>query len=54
MDAADCYEALLDMGVSAESLNLVSNINGFSVSTFEDVLFAMFGYRHFDQLDDDC
>ena len=39
-------------GVSEETLRIISSINGHSVETYESVLFAVTGYRSFDQLEE--
>ena len=44
------WEALLDMGVSEETLQCVTNINGYSEETMEDILYAVFGERSFDYI----
>lgn len=43
------WNLLLDMGVSYETLKVVTDINGFSYETLCDILFAVFGYRDFEQ-----
>jgi hypothetical protein len=45
------WDELMEMGVSEETLRIVTNINGYSLETLEDVLYATTGYRSFDQLD---
>lgn len=35
-----------------EELQLITNINGFTVETLEDVLYAKIGYRSWDQFQD--
>lgn len=39
--------------MSDETLLVVSKILGNTVKTLEKVLYVMYGYRHFDQLDDE-
>ena len=48
----DAYGILLDLGVTAQAIDLVLNINGDSIDTYRDILFATTGYRDFDQLGD--
>ena len=48
-DANDAWQLLLDEGVSEETLQVVTDINGFSVETLDDVCYAKFG-MHLDQL----
>ena len=46
MDTKTAYDALIEAGVATEGeLALVTNINGYSLETLEDVLYARTGYR---------
>ena len=46
MDTETAYKALIEAGVATEGeLALVTNINGYSLETIEDVLYARTGYR---------
>lgn len=47
------WDTLIDMGTSEEALQLVSKINGYSLETMESVLYAVYGYHSFDQLEDE-
>ena len=47
------WETLIGMGVSQETLQVVTSIDGYSMETFENVLYAKFGLRSFDQLSED-
>lgn len=47
------WDTLLELGVSEETLQVVTDINGYNLNTMEDVLYAKFGYRSFDQLDEE-
>ena len=48
------YGFLIDSGiVSEDALQLVVNINGYSIDTLDDVLYAATGYRSLDQLTDE-
>lgn len=51
MDIQEMWDALLNMGVSEETLQIVTSINGYSEETLEDVLYAAFGYRTFEQVE---
>ena len=51
MTTREMWELLETMGVSEETLQIVTNINGYSTETMENVLYAAFGYNSFDQLD---
>ena len=50
MDKNKAWDALLEQGVSEDTLQVVTAINGWSMDTMEAVLFAVTGYRSFDQL----
>ena len=46
MNTETAYEALIEAGVATVGeLELVTNINGYSLETLEDVLYARTGYR---------
>lgn len=51
MNPSEAFDRLLDMGVSEETLVIISAINGHNLDTYQDVLFAKFGYRSFEQMD---
>lgn len=48
----NAWDTLLNMGVSEQTLDIVTSINGYSFETLEDVLYAYAGYRSFDQIED--
>lgn len=50
MDKDTLWDQLIDLGVSEQTLRIVTSINGYSVSTLEDILYAHSGYNSFDQL----
>ncbi len=50
MAISDMWNKLLDMGVSEETLNIITDINGYSEETLCDVLYAYAGYRSFEQI----
>lgn len=47
------WESLVNLGVSEETLRIITDINGYSMETMEDVLYAVTGYRTFDQLEEE-
>lgn len=50
----NAWDYLVDNGItSEETLRVVTNINGYSLETLEDVLYATTGYRSFEQLDEE-
>lgn len=44
------WNVLLEMGVEEQTLNIITDINGYDEETLQDVLYAYAGYRDFDQL----
>ena len=47
----EVYEALIEeYGVSEEALQLITNINGYSMHTLNEVIYAIFGYRSLEQM----
>lgn len=45
------WDYLIDScNVSEDTLKIVTNINGYSLETLEDVLYAVTGYRSFEQV----
>ena len=51
IDKVEAWDALIEQGVSEDTLTVVTAINGWSTGTMEEVLFAVTGYRSFDQLE---
>lgn len=47
----EMWSELLRFGVSEQTLQIVTCINGYSVDTLKDILYAHTGYRSFEQLD---
>lgn len=47
MDKNEMWDRLLELGVSEQTLQVVTDINGFSEETMEDILYAVTGYRNF-------
>lgn len=41
------------VGVSEETLQVVTDINGYSEQTMLDILYAVTGYRNFEQLEEE-
>ena len=53
MDKNQMWDALLNQGLSEETLQIVTAINGYSDKTMTDILYAATGYRTFDQIPED-
>jgi hypothetical protein len=48
----EIYAYIIDNGIaSEEALDLITNINGYSVDTLNDVIYALTGYRSMEQLE---
>lgn len=47
------WDTLLELGVSEQTLQIVTSINGYNLETLDDILYAHAGYRSFDQLDEE-
>lgn len=45
------WQRLIDLGVSEQTLEIVTSIIGYSRATFDSVLYAHTSYRSFDQLE---
>lgn len=52
MDKDQMWDALIVEGVTEQTLQIITAINGYSTGTLLDVLYAATGYRDFDQLED--
>ncbi len=46
------WEILEVLGVSEQTLKIVTSINGYTEETMNDILYAHTGYRTFDQLEE--
>ena len=51
MAKAEMWDKLEDLGVSEQTIQIVTDINGYTEETLCDILYAYSGYRSFDQLD---
>lgn len=49
----EMWDTLLELGVSEQTLQIITDINGYDADTMRDVLYAHTGYRTFDQLDEE-
>ena len=47
----EMWDRLLSLGVCEQTLQIVTDINGYSEETLLDILYAATGYRNFEQLD---
>lgn len=46
------WDKLEELGVSEQTLQIVTSINGYNRETMDDVLYAHTGLRSFDQIGD--
>ena len=46
----EMWDILERLGVTEQTLQIVTSINGYSAETLEDILYVHTGYRSFDQL----
>jgi hypothetical protein len=53
MTVSDAWERLIELGISEQALRIVTNINGYNLDTLEDVLYSEYGYRNFEQFNDE-
>ena len=44
------WDKLIKLGVNEETINVVTRINGYNLESLESILYAVFGYRSFDQV----
>lgn len=51
MGVNEIWDRLKDIGVEEQTLQIVTDINGFTKETLLDVLYAYSGYRNFEQME---
>jgi len=44
------WDTLLEMGISEQTLQIVTSIDGYNMKTLENVLYVHAGYNSFEQL----
>ena len=49
-DKKKAWNTLRELGVSEETLQIVTSINGYTFETLESILYAALGYESFDQI----
>jgi len=50
----ELWQKLIDEGLFTEDeLQLITNINGYSIETLNDCLYARYGYRSYEQMTDE-
>ena len=46
----EMWDTLLDLGVSEQTLQVVTDINGYNEQSMKNILYSVTGYNDFDQL----
>ena len=46
----EMLDTLLDLGLSEQTLQIVTDINGYNEQSMKDILYSVTGYNDFDQL----
>lgn len=52
MDKNEMWDRLLELGVYGQTLQIVTDIQGYSEGTMLDILYAFTGYRSFEQMEE--
>jgi hypothetical protein len=47
------WDKLLELGISEDTLQIITNINGYNEKTLNDVLYSKFGYRDIKQMEEE-
>ena len=47
----NAWDTLMALGVSEQTLQIVTSINGYTMETMTDILYAATGLRSFEQVD---
>jgi predicted ATPase len=47
------WDKLIELGISEDTLQIITNINGYNEDTLNDVLYAKFGYRDIKQMEEE-
>ena len=47
----EAWDLLIDMGVSEETLQTVTDINGYNMESMNDILYSRFGENDFDEME---
>lgn len=52
MEVSELYDKIIEYNIaSEETLNIITDINGYSVDTLNDVIYAATGYRSIEQFE---
>ena len=47
----EAWSLLLELGVSEETLQTVTDINGYNMDSMTDILYSRFGYNDFEEME---
>jgi hypothetical protein len=47
------WDKLIELGISEDTLQIITNINGYNEDTLNDILYAKFGYRSIEQMEEE-
>jgi hypothetical protein len=47
------WDKLIELGISEDTLQIITNINGYNENTLNNVLYARFGYRDLEQMEEE-
>ena len=50
LTSSEMWETLLRLGVSEQTLQVVTDINGYNEQSMKNILYSVTGYNDFDQL----
>ena len=52
-DLTQAWDKLEELGVSEETIQVVTSINGYNMKSMEDILHVTVGYNSFEQLEEE-
>jgi hypothetical protein len=47
------WDKLIELGISEDTLQIITNINGYNEDTLNDILYTKFGYRSIEQMEEE-
>lgn len=53
MDIENAWNTLLNLGVSEETLQTVTDINGYNIESLNDICYSRFGYQSVEDLQEE-
>ena len=52
-EVGNLWDTLLSLGISEDTLQIITSINGYNEDTLNNVLYARFGYRDLKQMQEE-